>query len=146
MAGALTIGQAARRSGLAARTIRYYEQIGVLPIPARSASGYRAYREADVERLRFIGRARALGVPLARLRMLTSAFDGGARRTLRPRLVALVREQLATVQRRIAEAEALRRELQQVSTRLHRARRAEHDGACGCLEAPPAGRQRRRGS
>ena len=56
----LTIGQVAKTSGVAAKTIRYYEQIGVLPAPRRGTSGYRLYDEPGVERLRFIYRARSL--------------------------------------------------------------------------------------
>jgi len=60
MARSLTIGQVAKTSGVAAKTIRYYEQIGVLPSPSRAASGYRFYDQPGVERLRFIRRARFL--------------------------------------------------------------------------------------
>ena len=64
MAHGLTIGQVAKTSGVAAKTIRYYEQIGVLPTPSRAASGYRLYDQPGVERLRFIRRARSLGLLL----------------------------------------------------------------------------------
>ena len=58
MAPSLTIGQVAKTSGVAAKTIRYYEEIGVLPTPRRTTSGYRLYDQTGVERLRFIRRAR----------------------------------------------------------------------------------------
>ena len=64
MAHALAIGQVARTTGVAAKTIRYYEQIGVLPTAGRPSSGYRQYDQSDIERLRFISRARSLGLPL----------------------------------------------------------------------------------
>jgi MerR family gold-responsive transcriptional activator of gol and ges genes len=54
MASRLSIGQVAKASGVAAKTIRYYEQIGVLPAPSRATSGYRLYDQPGVERLRFI--------------------------------------------------------------------------------------------
>ena len=54
MARALTIGQLARAAGVASRTIRYYEQIGVLPAPNRSAGRYRQYDQSGVQRLRFV--------------------------------------------------------------------------------------------
>ncbi|GIX49725.1 MAG: hypothetical protein KatS3mg131_3936 [Candidatus Tectimicrobiota bacterium] len=57
----LTIGALARATGVASKAIRYYEQVGVLPAPARSAAGYRQYTRHDVHRLLFIRRARALG-------------------------------------------------------------------------------------
>jgi MerR family copper efflux transcriptional regulator len=135
MARPLTIGQAAKRTGVAAKTIRYYEAIGVLPVPDRATSGYRQYDESAVERLRFISRARSLGLPLQRLRILTSALNGGRRAPLRPRLLALVREQLSAVQERIAELEALRQQLEQVSQRMLMSARRRDSGSCRCLEA-----------
>jgi MerR family transcriptional regulator, gold-responsive activator of gol and ges genes len=60
----LTVGQLAHATGVSAKTIRYYEQIGVLPAPRRSAAGYRQYSRHDVHRLLFIRRARALGLSL----------------------------------------------------------------------------------
>ena len=77
MAHGLTIGQVARTSGVAAKTIRYYEQIGVLPAPSRAASSYRLYDQRGVERLRFVRRARSLGLPLRQLRTLVCTVDGG---------------------------------------------------------------------
>ena len=67
MTQALTISQLARATGVAARTIRYYEQVGVLPSPRRTAAGYRQYDRLGVHRLRFIARARSLGLPHAYL-------------------------------------------------------------------------------
>src|SRR6266498_2017614 len=58
MAHALTIGQVAKATGVATKTIRYYEEIGVLPRPRRTPAGYRQYDPPSVERLRFIRRAR----------------------------------------------------------------------------------------
>ncbi len=52
------------RTGVPAKTIRYYESIGVLPPPERKSNGYRLYREADVERVRFVAGARSLGFAL----------------------------------------------------------------------------------
>ena len=60
-----TIGEAARMTGLAPRTIRFYEQEGLLPAVARSASGYRLYGPEDLRRLRLVSRSRILGLPLA---------------------------------------------------------------------------------
>ena len=57
----VTIGEAASRSGVPAKTIRYYEQIGLIGAAQRGTNQYRSYTAADVEMLRFIGRARRLG-------------------------------------------------------------------------------------
>ena len=62
----LTVGQLAHTTGVPAKTIRYYEQVGVLPVPRRNPAGYRQYSRHDVHRLLFIRRARALGLSLAR--------------------------------------------------------------------------------
>ncbi|MGH7309837.1 MAG: MerR family transcriptional regulator [Candidatus Rokuibacteriota bacterium] len=134
MARALTIGQVAKATGVAAKTIRYYEAIGVLPRPSRTASGYRQYDQPALQRLRFIGRARALGLSLQALKALTITLDGGSWPALRPGLLALVRKQLSAVEHRITELESLRRQLEQVSERLLTAPRARHPGPCRCLE------------
>jgi len=129
----LTVGQLARATGVSAKTIRYYEQIGVLPAPRRSAAGYRHYSRSDVHRLLFIRRARALGLSLAHLKALTAELDSGECLTMRPRLQALVTEQLHTVQRQIAEFQLLERQLAQVLQRLQTAAPAQHADGCQCL-------------
>src|SRR5207249_4495689 len=112
MAPSLTIGQVAKTSGVDAKTIRYYEEIGVLPAPSRAASGYRLYDQPGVERLRFIRRARALGLPLQQLKTLMGTLCSDPHLAFRPRLRALVRTQLAAVTNQIAELEGLRQHLE----------------------------------
>src|SRR6266852_9926607 len=130
----LTIGQVAQTSGVAAKTIRYYEQIGVLPAPRRNAAGYRHYSRHDVHRLLFIRRARALGLSLANLKALTGDLDSGECLTMRPRLHALVTEQLRTVQQQIADFHVLERQLAQVLQRLQTAVPTHHADGCRCLD------------
>lgn len=60
----LSIGQLSQQTGISPQAIRYYERIALLPPPQRAANGYRVYTEADVERLNFIRRARALDFTL----------------------------------------------------------------------------------
>ena len=147
MVDTLTIGQVARATGLSAKTIRYYEEVGLLPTPRRTAAGYRQYEASAVERLNFVRRARALGLPLRRLRALRATFDDGSRAGLRPHLLAMVREQLGAVQRRIAELEALRHQLEAVSRTMRASGRPDRTGACRCLQTdgePPAERTPRR--
>ena len=135
MTPTFTIGQVAKATGVAARTIRYYEEIGVLPAPRRTGSGYREYDQAAVQRVRFVGRARSLGLPLRELKTLQSMLNGTGRPAFRPRLVALVRAQLSAVRRQIADLEGLQQELEQVLRRpLASARRPGPEG-CHCLEA-----------
>jgi len=134
----LTIGQVAKRTGMTAKTIRYYEAIGLVPAPRRGDSGYRHYDQAGVDRLRFIRRARALGLPLRRLKTLAGALNGSApRRPLRPHLFALVRDQLTTVEKQLAELHLLRRELRLVSRRMREGPRGRRAGPCRCLETEP---------
>jgi MerR family gold-responsive transcriptional activator of gol and ges genes len=132
MAPSLTIGQVARVSGVAAKTIRYYEQVGVLPAPSRAASGYRLYDQPGVERLRFIRRARSLGLPLQELKALMGTLNDGARPALRPRLRALVRAQLDAVTNQITELERLRQQLEHILQRM-RTVQEPRGGVCQCL-------------
>lgn len=132
MADSLTIGQLSRTTGVPPKTIRYYEQVGVLPAADRTRAGYRAYGPRGVERLRFVRRARALGLSLAGIKTLVAAVDGDA--AMRPRLRELVRVQLGTVEHRITELRALARELEGVLRRLDTRSRPRRRGPCRCLE------------
>ena len=136
----LTVGQLAHATGVPAKTIRYYEQVGVLPAPQRSGAGYRHYSRPDVHRLLFIRRARALGLSLANLKALTAELDSGECLPMRPRLHALVTEQLHAVRQQIAECHLLERQLTQVLQRLQTTAPASHANGCQCLgtETPEA--------
>jgi len=146
MAQTVTIGHVAKVTGVAAKTIRYYEEIGVLPAPTRAASGYRQYDEPGVQQVRFIRRARTLGLPLRQLKMLTAMLNGGLRPALRPRLLALVREQLSAVREQIAGLPLLEGELEQVLRRPLAPAQERRAKGCRCLEVerprrgPPRGR------
>lgn len=71
----MKIGDLARRVGIPIDTVRYYERNGLLPPPARRASGYREYDESDIPRLRFVLRAKILGFSLAEIRELLELSD-----------------------------------------------------------------------
>jgi DNA-binding transcriptional MerR regulator len=146
MAPRVTIGRVARETGVPAKTIRYYEQIGVLPRPARTAAGYRLYDQPGIERLRLISRARSLGLPLQQLTSLMTALDGGLRPGARPRLRTLAGKQLASVKNRISELEALRAQLEHIVQGLRAPVSRRAGEPCRCLESPntPAHRQRGR--
>ena len=133
MTRALTIGQLAKATGVASKTIRYYEEIGVLPSPSRSPARYRQYDESGVERLRFIRRARSLRVPLREIRALVAALEEG-RPGLRPRLLVLVRQQLSAVQRQSAELQLLQQHLERILRRLLTSPRRRQKDGCRCLE------------
>lgn len=73
----MLIGQLADTVGVTAKTIRFYEQVGILPSPPRSASGYRRYGPEDVDRLRFVRRAQDFGLHLHEIREIVALRDNG---------------------------------------------------------------------
>lgn len=106
---AMTIGRLAKTAGVNIDTIRYYERNGLLPAPARRESGYREYASADVERLRFIRRAKELGFTLAEiaeLMSLTAERDSDMRGVKRK-----AEERLQQVEFKIKELQRVRRGL-----------------------------------
>ena len=103
------IGDLAKQTGTKVETIRYYEQIGILPAPARTTSNYRSYGPDHLGRLSFIRRARDLGFSLEKVRHLLSLSDQKNRSC--SSVDAIARTHLAEVDRKIADLRALRREL-----------------------------------
>ena len=109
MAELLSIGDAALATGVSADTIRYYEKIGLLAKPPRTAGNYRSYAPNDVRRIGFVRRARELGFPLEQVRTL---LDLAALRERECHGVdALAQAHLHGIDRRIEDLAALRREL-----------------------------------
>jgi DNA-binding transcriptional MerR regulator len=105
---AMRIHAFAQATGVPAKTIRYYESIGLLP-PQRTSNNYREYSPAEIERLRFVASARSLGLSLADIAELLAARDEG---TLKCRRVLdSLDERLADVNRQIADLLALRESL-----------------------------------
>ena len=109
MTATLNIGELARVTGTKVETIRYYESIGLLPAPPRTAANYRAYSAAHVGRLSFTRRARDLGFSIEQIRALLDLSDQHDRPCEAVDLIA--REHLAEVDRRLADLRSLRREL-----------------------------------
>ena len=101
----MNIGTAAEASGLPAKTIRYYEEIGLVA-PARRDNGYRDYAEADVHRLRFLHRARGLGFSIDDCRHLLSLYDDKHRASADVK--ALARQRIGDIDAKIAELQSLR--------------------------------------
>ena len=111
----MRIGQLASRSGVSAKTIRYYEDIGVLHPPRRSTSGYRDYEDSALDRLAFVRAAQAVGLSLGEIRSILALRDGGE--TPCGHVLDLLRSQSADLGRRIAELRALRGELHRLVQR-----------------------------
>ena len=101
----MNIGEAEKATGLPAKTMRYYEAIGLV-VPARLSNGYRDYSPVDVHRLRFIQRARGLGFSVEDCRGLLALWDDTARSSRDVKRIAL--EQLELLNRKIRELETLR--------------------------------------
>jgi len=77
----MNIGDAATASGVSAKMIRYYEDTGLIPAAARTASGYRIYNDTDIHRLRFIRRARDLGFGVAEIGELLGLWNDSSRQS-----------------------------------------------------------------
>ena len=105
----LSIGALSKMTGTTVETIRWYERVGMLPTPARTKGNYRSYGRAHLERLSFVRRARDLGFTLDQVRELLRLADRQDESCDSVDRVA--REHLTEVERKIADLEALRREL-----------------------------------
>jgi DNA-binding transcriptional MerR regulator len=103
------IGEASTRAGVSTKTIRYYEEIGLIPPAERTASGYRMYVDADVDRLRFIRSARALDFSLEDIKEILAFRD----REEPPcqYVIDLMEDHIDQISDRIRELERLRNEL-----------------------------------
>ncbi|MET4808195.1 helix-turn-helix domain-containing protein [Limibacillus sp. MBR-115] len=108
----LTIGTLAQKTGTKVQTVRYYEQIGLMPDPGRTEGGQRRYGDADLDRLSFIRHARQLGFTLAAIRELLGLSDHPNRPC--HEADAIARRQLKQVEQRLARLEALRAELKRM--------------------------------
>jgi len=101
----MNIGDVARRTGVPAKTIRYYEEISLIS-PARSGNGYRDFAEDDLHKLVFVGRARALGFPVEQCRTLLALWDDEGRSSAEVKRIA--ERQLAEIDAKIASLREMR--------------------------------------
>lgn len=139
----LTIGEAARRVGLKPSTIRYYEGIGVIPRLRRNRAGfapnggYRLLSQQDVNRLRFVKKARQLELPLAQVKELLAATERGS---ATPQLLSLVQGKLSEIDQQIRNLRSLRRSLEQLWRRALEGETAAEpccEPVCGPLSCEP---------
>ncbi|MDT4861280.1 HTH-type transcriptional regulator HmrR [compost metagenome] len=113
----MNIGQAAKKSGLTAKMIRYYEGIGLLPAAGRSDSGYRQYSAQDLHTLAFIKRSRDLGFSLEEVGKLLQLWQDRQRASADVK--ALARDHIDELNRKIAELAGLRDTLQELVEHCH---------------------------
>ncbi len=105
----MRIGELAAELDLNPKTIRYYEEIGLLPAPQRTPAGYRLYDAADLERLRFIGKAKEIGLTLEEIGEILKLRGGGERPC--QHVVALLDAKIAAVDEQIQALTDFRQEL-----------------------------------
>jgi Cu(I)-responsive transcriptional regulator len=124
----MNIGQAAAASGVSAKMIRHYEDIGLTRAPGRTASNYRTYSDTDVHVLRFIRHARTLGFGIADIKELVGLWQNRSRSSAAVKRVA--GKHLADLERKIAELQAMVRTLQHLIRHCH----GDHRPECPILD------------
>lgn len=100
----MNIAEVAKRAGLPAKTIRYYEEIGLIR-PMRAENGYRAFRETDLHKLAFLGRARSLGFSIEDCRGLLALYEDRGRASADVKAIA--QGHLTQIAAKIAELQAM---------------------------------------
>lgn len=125
----LKIGQVARLTGLPAKTIRYYEERGLVEPAARTRAGYRLYGEEEVSQLEFVKRAKLLGITLEEIAELASLTAGRSQHKAVPHLKDVLEANLKETERKMAELAAFRESLLHYRELLFK-----HDPreSCGC--------------
>lgn len=123
----MNIGEVSERAGLPPKTIRYYEDIGLVR-PLRSDNGYRAFRESDIHKLAFLGRARTLGFSIEDCRTLLDLYEDESRESAQVKSVA--KEHLTAIDRKIAQLKSMRQTL----SHLVDACQGDHRPDCPILE------------
>lgn len=128
----LRIGELAEACAVGTKTIRYYESIGLLPPPPRSENGYRRYDGAAVLRLRFIAKAKGLGLRLDEIREILSLHDRGESPC--DRVLNLTKEKISWVDEQIRGLQLFRSDLQQLWHEAQESRTQTRDCVCSLIE------------
>lgn len=113
----MNIGQAAKSSGVSAKMIRYYEQIGLIPQAVRSDAGYRHYSASDLHSLRFIRRARDLGFSVEQISALLVLWQDRGRASSDVKAMAL--SHAAELRTKIAELQAMLHTIEHLADHCH---------------------------
>ena len=127
----MKIGEAAERSGVPAKTIRFWEDQHLLPAPARTSAGYRDYHAAVLERLAFIRHAQAAGLTLEHIRQVLDIRDDGQPPCVH--VAGLIARRLAEVEARLAELARARDQLAALAVRAAAQDPADCRGYCSII-------------
>jgi len=111
----MRIGELASQAGISTKAIRYYEQVGILTPPARTAAGHRTYDQTALGRLGFVRAAQALGLTLGEIRQVIAFRDDGTAPCAH--VTGLLQRRVGELGARIAELQQLRGDLQQLAER-----------------------------
>ena len=124
----MNIGQAAKRTGLSTKTLRYYESISLIKPSNRALNGYRNYSEADIEQLTFLQHARQTGFTIEECRQLLALFNDNSRQS--KHVKSLVLEKAKRVEQQIKQLEWMHNYLLELASHC----RADEAPTCAILE------------
>jgi len=119
----MNIGDAAAQAELAPKTIRYYESVGLIQAPARTAGGYRDYGESDVQTLRFVARARGLGFSVAQVAELLSLYNDKERSSTDVKAITMAH--IDDIDRKMAELGSMKNTLSHLVHACHGGHRSD---------------------
>ncbi len=125
----MNIGEVAKASGVSAKMVRHYEEIGVIPKSSRTLSGYRQYGETDIHLLRFIRQARELGFSMSEVKMLVGLWRNKRRKSGEVKKLAL--EHVERLERKIQQLSGMAKTLKHLAHCCHGDDRPD----CPILEA-----------
>jgi len=124
----MNIGQASAASGVSAKMIRHYEEIGLTRAPGRTAANYRTYSDNEVHVLRFVRHARALGFGIADIKELLGLWQNKSRPSAAVKKIA--GRHIAELETKVAELQAMARTLKHLAQHCH----GDHRPECPILE------------
>lgn len=131
-------GELAERAGISTEAVRFYERVGVLSAPGRTASGYRDYDETAVDRLSFVRAAQAVGLTLGQIREVIASRDQGQPPCAL--VLDLIRRRSAELGARIGEMKRIKAELDHLAERARSMRPEDcaEGTVCHLIPMPPA--------